>query len=141
MNSLTELLHHIGLIIFTPKCYQVFFNEMDFFNGKQNTYLCIFCFHLSLSRSYFVKCHFVQSCYISIIINNSIYPFSVYYQLFKCLQHLAINTFYWFHLISDYIHYTLNKTKILCILDIYFYETIKYFSSIKNIKVRIAFYY
>lgn len=33
MNSFTELLHRVALLVLTPKCYEVFFYDLDFFNG------------------------------------------------------------------------------------------------------------
>ncbi|XP_027848074.1 mannose-P-dolichol utilization defect 1 protein homolog [Aphis gossypii] len=33
MNPFTELLHRVALLVLTPKCYEVFFYDLDFFNG------------------------------------------------------------------------------------------------------------
>ncbi|KAF0751134.1 mannose-P-dolichol utilization defect 1 protein [Aphis craccivora] len=33
MYPFTELLHRVALLVLTPKCYEVFFYDLDFFNG------------------------------------------------------------------------------------------------------------
>lgn len=41
MNPFTELLHRVALLVLTPKCYEVFFYDLDFFNGKCVTIIII----------------------------------------------------------------------------------------------------
>jgi hypothetical protein len=35
MNAFVELFHRMALLVFTPKCYEVLFVDLDFFNGKR----------------------------------------------------------------------------------------------------------